>query len=450
MNVSINHLPRLASGAMVGSYRIERLIGVGGMGEVYRARDTTLARDVALKILPESFALDPDRLARFKREAQVLASLNHPNIAAIYGFDESNGVQALVLELVEGPTLADRIAQGSIPIDEALPIAHQIAEALEAAHAKGIVHRDLKPANIAITTDGKVKVLDFGLAKLSPDPVAGTDLSRFPTIAASVTGEGVILGTVPYMGPEQVRGLDVDKRADIWAFGCVVYEALSGHRAFAAETLSDAIAAILAGEPAWKLLPDGLPAAVRRLLRRCLEKDLRRRLHDIGDARLELEDAGDEATVDASPTQRTAVRSRHVEFQRLTDFSGMKESPAVSPDGKMVAFVALAGGRRQILIRLLAGGAPLQVTRDDTDHEHPRWALDSSTLIYYTPSGRPGEGTICEISALGGPPRRVATAMAGGDISHDGQRIALFQSSDESVELVVVARNGSRKEQVTS
>ena len=201
MSVSINHLPRLASGAMVGSYRIERLIGVGGMGEVYRASDTTLARDVALKILPESFALDPDRVARFKREAKVLASLNHPNIAAIYGFDESNGVQALVLELVEGPTLADRIAQGSIPIDEALPVAHQIAEALEAAHAKGIVHRDLKPANIAITTDGKVKVLDFGLAKLAPGPVAGTDLSQLPTIAASVTGEGVVLGTVPYMAP---------------------------------------------------------------------------------------------------------------------------------------------------------------------------------------------------------------------------------------------------------
>ena len=389
-------------------------------------------------------------MSRFQREAKVLASLNHPNIAAIYGFDESNGVQALVLELVEGPTLADRITQGSIPIDEALHFAHQIAEALEAAHAKGIVHRDLKPANITITTDGNVKVLDFGLAKLAPGPVASPDLSHLLTIATGATGEGVVLGTVPYMAPEQVRGFGVDKRVDIWAFGCVVYEALSGQRPFAAETVSDTIAAILGADPAWNLLPDGLPAAVRRLLRRCLAKDLRRRLHDIGDALLDLEDVGDEAIADASPTQRAAVAGRHVEFQRLTDVSGLKESPAVSPDGKMVAFVALVGGRRQILIRLLAGGAPLQVTRDDTDHEQPRWTPDSSTLIYYTPSGRPGEGTMWEISALGGPSRRVASAMGGGDISHDGQRIALLQSSGESVELVVVARNGSRRERVTS
>jgi len=265
-----------------------------------------------------------------------------------------------------------------------------------------------------------------------------------------ISNVGVILGTAAYMSPEQARGKVLDERADIWAFGCVLYEMLSGHQAFAAETVSDAIAAILGTEPAWNLLPDDLPAAIRRLLRRCLSKDLRRRLHDIGDARLELEDAADEATADANPTQQTVVPGRHVEFQRLTDFSGMKESPALSPDGKIVAFVALIGGRRQILIRMLAGGAPLQVTRDETDHEHPRWAPDSSTLIYYTPSRRPGEGIIWEISALGGSPRRVASAMGGGDISHDGQRIALFQSSGESVELVMVARNGSRKERVTS
>jgi serine/threonine protein kinase len=444
---STNHLPRLASGAMVGSYRIDRLIGLGGMGEVYRARDTILARDVALKILPESFALDTDRLVRFKREAQVLASLNHPNIAAIYGFDESTGLQALVLELVEGPTLSDRLAQGSISIDEALRFARQIAEALEAAHAKGIVHRDLKPANITITIEGNVKVLDFGVAKLAADPVAGPDLLHGSTI--NETGEGIVLGTVPYMAPEQVRGLGVDKRVDIWALGCVVYEMLSGCRAFAAETRADTITAILGADPAWNLLPNGLPAAVRRLLRRCLAKDLRQRLHDVGDARLELEDAADEATADAGPTQRSAVASRYVEFQRLTDFPGLKESPAVSPDGKMVAFVALVGGRRQILIRLLAGGAPLQVTRDDTDHVQPRWAPDSSTLIYYAPS-ESGQGTIREISALGGPSRHVASAMGGGDISHDGQRIALFQSSSESVELVMLARNGSRGERVTS
>ena len=442
----------LGARAHVGSYEILSLIGTGGMGEVYRARDMTLGRDVAIKVLPEAFAHDPERLARFEREAKTLAALNHPNIAQIYGLEKADGVRALVMELVEGPTLADRITQGVIPIDDALFIAKQIAEGLEAAHAKGIVHRDLKPANIKLRSDGVVKVLDFGLAKTLDAAGVVADASHSPTITspAMISNVGVILGTAAYMSPEQARGKVLDERADIWAFGCVLYEMLSGHQAFAAETVSDAIAAILGTEPAWNLLPDDLPAAIRRLLRRCLSKDLRRRLHDIGDARLELEDAADEATADANPTQQTVVPGRHVEFQRLTDFSGMKESPALSPDGKIVAFVALIGGRRQILIRMLAGGAPLQVTRDETDHEHPRWAPDSSTLIYYTPSRRPGEGIIWEISALGGSPRRVASAMGGGDISHDGQRIALFQSSGESVELVMVARNGSRKERVTS
>ncbi len=463
----------LSPGSRLGSYEILRPLGAGGMGEVYRALDTNLARPVAVKILPDAFARDPERLLRFEREAKTLAALNHPNVAQIYGLEHAEGIRALVMELVEGPTLADRIRRpeglplpggsgkpSGLPVAEALAIAKQIAEALEAAHAKGIVHRDLKPANIKVRPDGVVKVLDFGLAKLSVsnepngpnDPNAPNDLmaSQSPTIAANVTSEGVLLGTVPYMAPEQVRGFGVDKRVDVWAFGCVVYEALSGHRAFTGETASDTIAAILGSEPAWNLLPDGVPAGVRRLLRRCLAKDLRRRLHDVGDARLEIEDADAEAAANTSSTHGTVLPGRHVEFQRLTDFSGIKESPAVSPDGKMVAFVALVGGRRQIMIRLLAGGAPLQVTRDDTDHEHPRWAPDSSTLIYYAPSGRPGEGTIWEISALGGPPRHVASAMGGGDITHDGQRIAVFQSSDESVELVAIARNGSRRDRVTS
>ncbi len=441
----------LTPGTRLGVYEVTAQIGEGGMGQVYRVRDTKLDRDVAIKILPEAFAHDGERLARFTREAKTLASLNHPNIAAIYGREESGGMTALVMELVEGDDLSQRIARGAIPIDEALPIAKQIAEALEAAHDQGIIHRDLKPANIKVRPEGTVKVLDFGLAKAMAPVGSVPNVSQSPTITtpAMMTRVGVILGTAAYMSPEQARGKPVDKRADIWAFGCVLYEMLTARRAFAGEDVTDTMAFIITNEPDWNALPIETPPSLRRLLRRCLEKDLRRRLHDIGDARLEIEDTGHEAPGDASPTQRTAVAGRHVEFQRLTDFSGMKEAPAVSPDGKIVAFVAFVGGRRQILIRLLAGGAPLQVTRDDSDHEHPRWTPDSSTLIYYTPSGRPGEGTIWEISALGGPPRRVASAMGGGDISHDGQRIALFQSSGESVELIAVARNGSRRERVT-
>ena len=442
---------RIVAGSRIGPYEIHGLIGEGGMGRVYRATDSSLKRAVAIKVLQEPFAADIGRLARFQREAEVLAALNHPNIAAIYGLERSDDVTALVMELVEGPTLADRIAHGPLPIEEALSIARQIVDATETAHVHGFVHRDLKPANIKVREDGTVKVLDFGLAR-ALDSGPSTDISRAPTLTspALMTAVGALLGTAAYMSPEQARGKPVDKRADIWAFGCVLYEALSGHQAFAAETVPDTLVAILGSEPQWHLLPDGLPAAVRRLLRRCLAKDLRRRLHDIGDARLELEDVGEEATVERSLTHRATAESRHVEFQRLTDFSGLKESPAVSPDGKMVAFVAVTGGRRQIFVRLLTGGAPLQVTRDDIDHEQPRWAPDSSTFIYYTPSATPGEGTIWEISALGGPSRRVAGAMRGGDISHDGERIALFQSSDTSIELVVVTRNGSRRERVIS
>ena len=432
----------IIDGSRIGPYEIHGQIGEGGMGRVYRATDTSLKRAVAIKVLPESVAADIGRLARFQREAEVLAALNHPNIAAIYGLERSDDATALVMELVEGPTLADRIAQGPIPIEEALSIAKQIVDALEAAHVHGFVHRDLKPANIKVRQDGIVKVLDFGLAR-ALDTGSSTDTSRSPTLTspALMTAAGTLLGTAAYMSPEQARGKPVDKRADIWAFGCVVYEALSGHQAFAAETIPDTLVAILGTEPKWHLLPDGLPAAVRRLLRRCLAKDPRRRLHDFADARLELEEVSEEAP---------AVESGHVEFQRLTDFSGLKESPAVSPDGKMVAFVAVSGGRRQIFVRLLTGGAPLQVTRDDIDHEQPRWAPNSSTFIYYTPSATPGEGTIWEISALGGPPRRVAAAMRGGDISHDGERIAVFQSSETSIELAVVTRNGSRRERVIS
>src|SRR6476620_6694964 len=271
----------------VGAYEILSALGAGGMGEVYRARDTKLGRDVALKVIPDTFALDPDRLARFKREAQVLASLNHPHIAAIYGFEDSGETHALVLELVEGETLADRIARGAIPLDEALPIARQIAEALEAAHEQRIIHRDLKPANIKVRSDGTVKVLDFGLAKaMDPAGASAVDIANSPTLTAHATALGMIMGTAAYMAPEQAKGRPVDTRADIWAFGCVLYEMLTGRRAFEGEDVSSILAAVIQSEPRW----DRVPASVRRLLESCLEKDPRRRLRDIGDVWKLLDD----------------------------------------------------------------------------------------------------------------------------------------------------------------
>src|SRR6476620_1255672 len=272
----------LAPGTCLGAYEILTLIGSGGMGEVYRAKDTKLGRHVALKILPPTFTADPDRLARFRREAQVLASMNHPHIAQIYGLDEANGTQFLVLELVDGESLDKRIARGRIPVDEALGIAKQIAEALEAAHEKGIIHRDLKPANVALTSGGNVKVLDFGLAKAT-EPASGTslDVTNSPTITppAMRTGVGVILGTAAYMSPEQAKGRLADKRCDIWAFGCVLFEMLTAKRAFAAEDVSDTLAFVLTKDPDFSLLPANTPATTRTLLRRCVEKDPTRRLH---------------------------------------------------------------------------------------------------------------------------------------------------------------------------
>jgi serine/threonine protein kinase len=258
------------------------------MGEVYRARDTKLGRDVAIKVLPEAVAREQERLARFEREGRTLAALNHPNIAIIHGLEDTGGVRALVMELVEGPTLADRIARGPVPPAEALSIARQIVDAFDAAHERGIVHRDLKPANIKITPEGVVKVLDFGLAKAA-DELLHPDLTQSPTITGVNTRDGVILGTAAYMSPEQARGAVVDKRTDIWAFGCVLYEMLAGRSAFGRDTLSDTLVSILDRDPDWTALPPGTPAHVRALMRRCLEKDQKRRLRDIGDARSDLD-----------------------------------------------------------------------------------------------------------------------------------------------------------------
>ena len=290
----------LATGHRVGHYEIVAPLGAGAMGEVYRAYDAKLHRVVALKVLPERFALDPDRSARLTREAHLLATLNHPNVGAIYGLEESNGGQALVLELVEGPTLAERIADGPLSLDEALPIARQIAEALEAAHEKGIIHRDLKPANVKITRDGVVKVLDFGLAKVW-DGAPQADVSASPRLTATHLGDGTILGTPTYMSPEQARGQVLDRRTDIWSFGCVLYEMLTRRAPFTGDTVSDTLAAILDREPDLTMLPADTPASVRRLLRRCLEKDRRRRLDSVSAARLEIDDAVTVPTVDTPP-----------------------------------------------------------------------------------------------------------------------------------------------------
>ena len=297
----------LSAGSFVGPYEIVGKLGEGGMGEVYRARDSKLGRDVALKILPADVAADRDRITRFEREARTLAALNHPHIAQIYGLveephrdgDPTLAQRALVMELVDGEDLADRIAHGAVPLDEALPIAAQTAEALEAAHDAGIVHRDLKPANIKLRADGTVKVLDFGLAKSSAPGAPGSTAATFTSPA--MTQAGVILGTAAYMSPEQARGKPVDKRTDIWAFGCVVYEMLAGRPAFEGETVTDVLSAIVRSDPDWDALPPNTPPALQRILKRCLQKDAAKRLRDVGDVRIEIEEIASGTDVPARP-----------------------------------------------------------------------------------------------------------------------------------------------------
>ena len=398
----------LTTGTRLGAYEILTLIGSGGMGEVYRATDTKLGRDVALKILPASFTNDPDRVARFRREAQVLASLNHPHIAQIYGLEEANGTQFLVLELVEGEGLDKRIARGPIPVEDALGIARQIAQALEAAHDKTIIHRDLKPANIALTNDGHVKVLDFGLARTVETTNSSFDAMNSPTITspAAMTGVGVILGTAAYMSPEQARGRPVDGRADVWAFGCVFYEMLAGTRAFDGDDVPDLLAEILKREPDWNRLPSSMSPALRRLIRRCLEKDPRRRLRHMGDVAIELEDTTAARTNEKDDTRAqrpqreryawaaaltlvslTAgalmMRSAAVPFDRetrldlVTPATSDPVSFALSPDGRRVVFVGTADGRSRLFLRPF-----------DTAEAHPLPGTDGGTLPFWAPNGK--------------------------------------------------------------
>jgi len=431
----------LAPGAHLDTYEILDLLGSGGMGEVYHARDTKLGRDVAVKTLPAPFAQNVERLARFEREAQALAALNHPNIAVIHELKDVGGARYLILELVEGGTLAEHIAGGPIPVAEALGMARQIAEALEAAHDKGIVHRDLKPANIKVTPDGHVKVLDFGLAKIFDVSDSAPRLSRSPTLSAMNTAAGVLLGTAAYMSPEQARGKDVDRRADVWAFGCVLYEMLTGKKAFAqGETVSDTLAGILAREPDWQALPAETPPKVRALVERCLRKDPAKRLQDIGNARIELEEVHTESEASAvaaahfppaAPSRRrelwlgaaalltflttTALGARlffapppDVRVQRFEAVPPVGLAPdsgfTVSPDGLKIAYVT-----NQIWVRPLDSAAAEAIpSTEGITGANTFWSPDSRDIGFFA------EGKLKRVAATGGPAQVLCSVPAGG------------------------------------
>jgi serine/threonine-protein kinase len=436
----------LEPGTTLGPYQVTAKIGEGGMGEVYRARDTKLDRDVALKVLPQAFTDDPDRLARFEREAKVLASLNHPNIGHIYGLEEAEGTRALVLELIEGPTLADRISQGPIPIDEALPIAKQIAEALEAAHEAGVIHRDLKPANIKVRQDGTVKVLDFGLAK-ALDTTPEGDPSLSPTLTAAATQMGVIMGTAAYMSPEQARGSVVDHRADVWAFGVVLYEMLTARRLFDGGSVSDTLAAVLKTEPDWQALSGEIPASIHKLLRRCLTKDRKDRLQHIGDARVEIQEAltlpsAGTAAVKPVPTPsgwRTALpwalgslvlavvtglavwTLTRPSAPRITQFrvfppSGVQvqgfvaQSFQVTPDGQTLAFVGRAAGQSQIYVRAFDQLESVPVQGTEGAFMLLGLSPDGQSLLF-TDSGNQ---SLRRARLAGGPAERIVSTLVYG------------------------------------
>jgi serine/threonine-protein kinase len=455
----------------IAHYRITSKLGAGGMGEVWRATDTKLNRDVAIKILPEVFAQDTERMARFTREAQVLASLNHPNIAAIYGLEESSGVRALVMELVEGPMLADRIAQGPIPLSEVLNTAKQITEGLEYAHEKGIVHRDMKPANVKITPEGTVKLLDFGLAKAVEEPAVAADPSISPTLTMQSTRAGVILGTAAYMAPEQARGAVVDRRADIWAFGCVLYQMLTGKRAFGGESVTDTLAEIIKVDPDWSRIPANTPKTIRVLIQRCLKKDPKQRLQAIGEARITIEEvlagknrADDEEKESANASwPRVQKRSRSftawiggfvlgaaltavvavwaarsrsapaaMHFSAVTSFAGVQAQPALSPDGRSVAFVSNRDGHFNVYVGLVRGGELVQVTHGTSLKSRPSWSPDGSTLAYAQINDS-GSVDVWKVSALGGSARKILLDANDPTWAPDGRSLVYENMMDGSI-----------------
>jgi Tol biopolymer transport system component len=461
-------------GKQIGPYTVLSKLGEGGMGEVYRARDTRLGRDVAIKVLPVGAALNPDRLARFDREARLLASLNHPHIATLHGIEHENGVRALVMELIEGETLADLIVRGPVPVREALRLAGQIADALDAAHAKGVIHRDLKPANIKVTPERQIKVLDFGLAKAFAPSELDADDSQLPTVTYDETGEGVVIGTAAYMSPEQARGQSIDKRTDIWAFGCVLYEMLTGRRAFAGGTKSDTIAAILHRDPDWSVLPASLPPDIARLLRRCLEKDLARRLRDIGDTRADLDESvgGGAATASTptsplrrsawmvwlptaaaaimatlliaprfGPSQGDAGSTPPAEISRFVETvtGGLQLAPAPSlaltQDGRRLAYVVVQDGVGALYVRDL-GDATARPLAGTEDADQPFFSPDGRWIGFFADS------KLKRVAVAGGAPITIASVAnpRGGTWLPDNTII--FSPSAASVLMRVSAEGG--------
>jgi len=486
-------------GSRVGPYEITGVLGAGGMGEVFRARDTKLRRDVAIKVLPESLAADPERRARFDREAQVLASLNHPNIGGIHGFEEAPSdsgqpTQALILELVEGPTLADRIAQGPIPLDEAQPIARQIAEGLEAAHELGVIHRDLKPANIKLRQDGVVKILDFGLAKLieaggAAQQARTSTASLSPTITTpAMTQVGLILGTAAYMSPEQARGRVVDRRADVWAFGCVFYEMLTGAKAFGGADVTDTIAAIVRAEPEWSQLPVTTPQSIRRLLRRCLAKDVRARLADMADARIEIEESaseradgvpGGQAAAGVAPWRRPAMYITAATTAMVTAVAMWlalrpRETPpavvrlavthagqaphnmgpfdpalAISADGRRIAYVhpneRQSAATLELWTRSLDAGEPVQI-KGAALPIAPFFSPNGEWIGYFDVATR----SLAKISVNGGSAVRIAPFsgnVRGATWAADDTII--FATNDQTTGLLRVPAAGGTPEALT-
>ena len=441
-------------GRQLGFLQITALLGRGGMGEVYRARDTKLKRDVAIKILPEEFSRDPDRVSRFQREAEVLASLNHSHIAAIYSLEKANGSRFLVLELVEGQTLADRLKRGPLPMDEALTVAKHICEAIEAAHEKGIIHRDLKAANIKITSDGIVKVLDFGLAKVREAEAQASNLSNSPTLMTARSTPGIILGTAAYMSPEQAKGQEANRTSDVWAFGCVLYEMLTGRAPFEGETVSEVFAGILKGDPDWSRLPAETPENIRRLLRRSLQKERRLRLQHIGDARVEIEEPQPQAAAVAPPVvprrrERVWITAfvvatvlavamgirefrgsppvAEVRLEISTPPTADPASIAISPDRQKIVFVATSEGQSKLWVRPLDSVSGRALAGTD-GASLPFWSPDSQSVGFFA------EGKMKRIEVDRGAVQILADAPGGrgGAWNRDGT-IIFYPNTTQSI-----------------